>query len=113
MVRSEAGGPARAPFQQFIVIRNIETSVRDQEIRLKSTRESELKLTHAKTVSGLRCRLPKSALPKMLRANLHTSKASPAPDSSQQLVNPPSSGVSGAGMTAGKRIPASRQLRAP
>lgn len=49
----------------------------------------------------------------MLRANLHTSKASPAPDSSQQLVNPPSSGVSGAGMTAGKRIPASRQLRAP
>lgn len=53
--------------------------MQDQEIRLESTRESELKLTH---VSGLRCRLPKSALPKMLRANLHTSKASPAPDSS-------------------------------
>ena len=56
--------------------------MQDQEIRLESTRESELKLTHVKTVSGLRCRLPKSALLKMLRANLHTSKASPAPDSS-------------------------------
>ena len=56
-------------------------------------RESELKLTHVKTVSGLRCRLPKSALPKKHRANLHTSKASPVPDSSQQPVNPPSSRV--------------------
>ena len=29
MVRSEAGGPARAPFQQFIVIRNIERKERE------------------------------------------------------------------------------------
>lgn len=48
-------------------------------MRSESLTESELKLTHVRTVSGLRCHLPTPALPKKHMGNLHSLELSPVP----------------------------------